>query len=296
MDGPRKRSAADLHGETPGAVDVSRLLRAISASYAALSPAGSCERRRRVVLRFDREHELVSSLVSAHRDLWPAASPTRAVRVERGYGRGVADFVVLDFDPVAVDVRRQSEIPPVANLAEATVLAAVRTRGAVTFDQVVRRAPDFSVRHLRSIVGHLEETGHLRRNRLDEIRAVTRPLVRRAIAVEAKLADWRGGMLQASRYRSFADRCYLALPETAARRLVSQRTLLDGLDVGVISVGDRVRILAAAPNRAPDEPAIRCWAEEAELAELLGSHRRLVQPFPSRFVSPVPVPLTGSVR
>ena len=72
-----------------------RTVRSYLTRYAA-SEAGE-----EPMTQFDREHELVVRVASAHTALWPAASPLRVLRAERGYGRGVADLMILDFDPTS---------------------------------------------------------------------------------------------------------------------------------------------------------------------------------------------------
>lgn len=243
--------------------------------------------------QFDREHELVARVASAHTALWPAASPLRVLRAERGYGRGVADLMVLDFDPQAVAVRREGGASPVAGPSEAMVLAAIRGSGVASFESLAARMSDTSPRHLRLLLGRLRDLGHVAEDADGNVRSLTGQVLQRAIAVEAKLSDWRGGAIQASRYHSFANRSYLAMPEGPAIRLAAQRDVLDGLGIGVIAVGERVRVVVAAPDRPAVEPGVRCWAEEAELAALLGMPRRLVAPFTSRFTAPTPEQLVA---
>jgi hypothetical protein len=58
------------------------------------------------------------------------------------------------------------------------------------------------------------------------------PIAEETIAIEAKLRDWRRGFLQANRYKSFANKVYLAIPAERGH-LVDQR-LLRRHNVGLI--------------------------------------------------------------
>jgi len=60
------------------------------------------------------------------------------------------------------------------------------------------------------------------------------PIAKEVIAVEAKLRDWKKGIYQANRYKSFADKVYLAVPLDAAH-LVDRKMLIK-YNVGLIVV------------------------------------------------------------
>ena len=245
---------------------------------------------------FEREHEVVSALAGQHRKLWPGTR-TRVVKAERGYGRGVADLVVLDFDPAALSVRTSSALAPV-DVSLAYFVGTLRQLGSITggeIDEVDRAvSPRTNRRAIRSLVssGHLvENEGRL------TLHPALRPTLARLVAIEAKLSDWRGGLLQASRYTAFADQSYLALPERAAARVLAEDPDVPrALGVGLISVGQTARIIIAAPRLRPREVGVRAWAEESELADLAGTPRRLVAPFPPRFSVPSPDELVAAAR
>lgn len=59
------------------------------------------------------------------------------------------------------------------------------------------------------------------------------PLADEHIAVEAKLYDWKAGIFQALRYRSFAQKSYLAVPEETAHLV--DINMLQKFNIGLIS-------------------------------------------------------------
>lgn len=246
---------------------------------------------------FEREHELVSALAGQHRRLWPAAR-NRVVRAERGYGRGVADLVVLDFDPDALEARRRSGLDPV-DVSLAYFVGALRRDGPADIDAIERVDRSVSARTNRKVIRSLLASGHVveRAGRF-ELHPALRPALARIVAIEAKLGDWRGGLLQAGRYTAFADQSYLAVPErVAARILADEPDVPAAMGCGLVSVGERAsRILIAAPRRRPREAGVRAWAEESELAALAGTQPRLVSPFPARFAVPSPEELVAAAR
>lgn len=243
---------------------------------------------------FGREHELVAALAAQHRRLWPAAQ-MRRVKAERGYGRGVTDLVVLDFAAAALNARLEASLAPV-EVSLAYLVGALRAAGAVTRDDVARLDREVSERTNRRGVSALQESGHVVEvDGLLSLHAAMVPTLDRLVAIEAKLRDWRGGLLQASRYHAFADQVYLAMPERAAHRLASEdRDVAEALGVGVIAVGGASRILLGSPRRRPREAGVRAWAEESEIADFVGTPRRLVAPFPARFLTPTPDELVAA--
>ncbi|MFA5358640.1 MAG: hypothetical protein WC310_02335 [Patescibacteria group bacterium] len=58
------------------------------------------------------------------------------------------------------------------------------------------------------------------------------PIAKEIIAIEAKLKDWKKGFVQANRYKSFANKAYLAMP--AARGHLVDRELLKKHNIGLI--------------------------------------------------------------
>ena len=57
------------------------------------------------------------------------------------------------------------------------------------------------------------------------------------IAIEAKISDWKNGLLQAQRYLLFSDYSYLALPEKKVKTV--NKNLLQEAGIGLIAVKDK---------------------------------------------------------
>lgn len=56
--------------------------------------------------------------------------------------------------------------------------------------------------------------------------------VKKLVAIEAKLRDWKQGIIQARRYRSFTDECYLAILERYDKNI--DYSYLERFDIGLI--------------------------------------------------------------
>ncbi len=58
------------------------------------------------------------------------------------------------------------------------------------------------------------------------------PIAKEIIAIEAKLKNWKRGILQANRYKSFANKVYLAMP-SSQEHLIDKK-LLEKHEIGLI--------------------------------------------------------------
>jgi hypothetical protein len=239
---------------------------------------------------FAREHELVAHLAGQHRRLWPGGTAHRLVKAERGYGSGVADLVLLDFDTMAQSTRQASGLPPVPTACHAYVVGALRRLGPTPFSECGRLDPNVNERENLRILRQLIDTGYvLRTGSAVAVAPEMGSPIRRIVAIEAKLKDWRGGLLQAKRYRSYANLTYLAMPLAEAQHAAaSHADVALALGIGIIGVDESTRILLRAGRGEPTESGVRAWAEESEFAEALGCPRRLATPFPARFSVPSP--------
>jgi hypothetical protein len=244
---------------------------------------------------FSREYEIVRLVARSAASLWPDILGERVLQAERGYGRGVADLVVLDVDRVNLDERRERKLPPARRAGEAAVLEAVVAHAGEPLD-VITAQVGMTRSHTRRLLTQLADVGLV--EIMDGTARATwtaAPIASRVIAVEAKLTDWRGGAIQAMRYLDFANEAYLAMPSRRIESLLERPNQLEGLGLGLIAVSPQGCAIALRAEAAPPRlPALRRWLEEAEYGELIGDARQLIQPFPARFKQPSPAELLAA--
>lgn len=139
--------------------------------------------------------------------------------VELGVGRPDALFLVAS--PAAVKAARTSR-PRLANLTEAEVLAA----------SAEGRASRHTASHQRAVEKRLGDAGWT-----PELatRLLRRPLVRHSLLVEAKVKDWRSGLIQIGRERWAASLAALAVPRGIESRVDRQALRRSG--AGLIVAG-----------------------------------------------------------
>jgi hypothetical protein len=241
----------------------------------------------------DREYEIVRLVAQHAASLWPDLEGERVLQAERGYGRGVADLMVLGVDRTALAERRERQLPPARRSGEAAVLEAVIAHAGTPLDEVIAAVP-MTRSHVRHLLRELERAGLV--STTDGVARPTwsaRPIVSRAIAIEAKLSDWRSAAIQAERYQDFADETYLAMPAPRIASLMKRPERLEGLGLGLIAVSTDGCEIIPADATPPRLPALRRWLDEVEYGDLIGEVRHLVQPFPARFAHPTPAELVA---
>lgn len=98
---------------------------------------------------------------------------------------------------------------------------------------------NFSKTYLKkNILSYLEENGYILKVENKYFYKIDGwvPIANEVIAIEAKLSAWKKGVLQANRYKSFADKVYLALPEKKAHLV--NISLLSELNIGLIVLSE----------------------------------------------------------
>lgn len=161
---------------------------------------------------------------------------------EIGVGYGVADLVLISKDSVNINNcvlrKKHGQRFPLLNEKYFKTLKLVPNRNqqneAVSFDYIAKRS-DFSQSYLKhTILQKLEKTGYIKTDRNQRYFKVNGwlPIANEIIAIEAKLRNWKRGIIQANRYKAFANKVYLTLPEEI-EHLVDKK-YLRRLNIGLI--------------------------------------------------------------
>lgn len=90
----------------------------------------------------------------------------------------------------------------------------------------------------RNFLLTLEELGYIKVNgqyieAIKKIDSVTKNF----IAIEAKLCDWKSGLIQANRYKQFADEVYVALSDDYINKV--DKFLFKEMNIGLMSVSEK---------------------------------------------------------
>lgn len=187
-------------------------------------------------------------------------------------GVGIADLV-LGTSRRARNVLR----PPVTDTAQLRLLELAQK--TVTEDQLRTWAPSgWSALRRRTLVplldlGLLARTGEGDATAYRATIAVTDPFDE-LTAVELKLTDWRRAIAQAGRYRLFADRSYIAMPENRITPALVREATRNNVGVLAVDPTDGAREIIAAATQRALQPLRRRITSELVLAGTLTPSRR----------------------
>lgn len=157
---------------------------------------------------------------------------------EVGVGYGVADLILVKLNPDKCAVRRENnQFKKLLREEYFRVLYHIpeEGQGNPISEDVLTEKTRLSKSFLKyRILRELERDKYIKRvsgNFYFRIDGWV-PIAEEIIAIEAKLKNWKQGVFQANRYRSFANRVYLAVPTEIAHLV--DKALLKRCNVGLI--------------------------------------------------------------
>lgn len=110
----------------------------------------------------------------------------------------------------------------------------------------------FSPSHLRrSLLSYLIRFGYaveVEHHQYAKINGFV-PISHEILAIEAKVADWRRGAIQAKRYQLFANRVYLGISVEYSHRV--DPAILEKHNIGLLTIGREVTEVLSAPRLSP---------------------------------------------
>ncbi len=172
------------------------------------------------------EKEMVAALSSGLKSRFK----TDVAIKEFSAGYGIADLVFARNFITTKNVLRRK---PINNyFALKTLLAFDNDRGFNVTDvmRVTGTSKNMSDKAIKYLLGEeyiYETSGVYYKSNISLINPV-----KHLVAVEAKLKDWKQGILQARRYKSFTSECYLAILSKYEANI--DRYYLDKFDIGLI--------------------------------------------------------------
>jgi len=163
---------------------------------------------------------------------------------EVGVGYGVADLVLVKLIPGQCAIRlKNKQLKPLLREDYFKIFRYLPEEESgkrpATLDHLVKRtklSKSFLKYH---ILRKLEHDGYIKNVDGGFYFKINgwMPIAEEIIAIEAKLKDWKRGFIQANRYKSFANKVYLALPDDKAH-LVDE-ALLKKHNIGLIAFDPR---------------------------------------------------------
>jgi len=137
---------------------------------------------------------------------------------ELDVGYGVADLVLFKLNPEKCLIRYKNKqfkrLDSEQYFRIFELLPDENSGRSISFERIIENV-NVSKTYLKyKILKRLEEDGFIKKMNNDFYVKINgwMPLAEEIIAIEAKLKDWRRGVIQANRYKSFAHKSYLAMP------------------------------------------------------------------------------------
>lgn len=146
-----------------------------------------------------------------------------------------------------------------------------------SIDELFSLAPYVPRRDIRKSISFLLSNGYLEQKpdgkfQKNQILIKNEP-IQKIIAIEAKLTDYRNGIIQARRYQYFADQSYLAILKSASRHFDTESLLKSG--VGLILFDERSETISIQKPRKVSEnvqeKVYRLFARELMLNRMVTS-------------------------
>lgn len=190
---------------------------------------------------FEAETQMLVPLLESRRQLWPDLREDAVVIQEHGVGYGVADLAIFDLDDSKIHTRVEAGLttPLLSRSVLATYLA-IADDGPVSLEDIFCRVAQSRKNLKYRLIPFLLGTGYLQQ--VGDQLYVKVPgyalAIDTAIAIEAKLSDWRRGLHQAQRYQWFAQRVYLAMDSDYVHRAAANLDRFNRTNVGLINVSD----------------------------------------------------------
>jgi predicted transcriptional regulator len=193
---------------------------------------------------FINERQLVEELTSLFKS--PSAQLPRSLKCknqmvleEVNLGYGVADIVLTQYS----EPKEQRDV--FLGSTEIRVLHVVKKYRGASTEKISERTglPKWSVKKSIALLESLElvrmEDGFARSGKPYV------KIIKKTIAIEAKLYNWKRALKQAYRYKWFSDRSYVCLPSNRVKPALSNIKMFEDMGVGLLetSPGGGINIL-----------------------------------------------------
>jgi hypothetical protein len=194
-----------------------------------------------VPIMYLREADLVRDVTSLLPEFLRLKQSRCTTHLEVGVGRSIADVVVLIL-PERFSAPKGVQLTVEESVAIFLLRATSHKSGHGVQPDSLPSVPE------RVWIG-LAAKGVVRFKRSGAV-VLTLGWLRSAkmVAIEAKLTRWRDALRQAREYRKYADRVFVALPESEARKARMALEAFTAAGVGLLGVDERLRPAIRAPR------------------------------------------------
>lgn len=157
--------------------------------------------------------------------------------IDMGYG--VSDIFYYKISKKTLNKRRDIKVEKISDKNLIEVLLKLNKTRSISFTGLKENLKNFTTYSQKKILKYLVENEFIVPKKNGEYFQVTKrylPKIERAIAIEAKLKDWRRALFQAQRYNFVADQSFVALPKEYIAPAIKNLDDFKKYNVGLIAV------------------------------------------------------------
>lgn len=213
-------------------------------------------------MKFQTEEELTARFLEFVRSTKPDAY--RWIREFDG-GLGLADIVLFRQRKGSTSAQKWLTIVP----PRLAVLLSEKVGGKIQLISDLQELIGSDHRRARAVASELKSAGLLTEQRDKHIRVNTIKVAPypTIISIEAKLRDWRRGLVQACRYSQYSHQSWVLLDTAAARTATENLQMFKQAGVGLasFSTSDQLYVHLPAKHRQPSSDS-KFWRAQAILA------------------------------
>ncbi|MEI7690563.1 MAG: hypothetical protein WCI63_02990 [bacterium] len=181
-------------------------------------------------------------------------------RKEIGAGFGVADLVLVRINSDKISKRQKNkQFDPLFKESYFNILKALpdidKTCRPIGIDKISAKTGIGRAKLKNKLLVELEGKGYVKKVDGELFFKINgwMPIAKEVIAIEAKLENWKRGLLQANRYKSFADKVYLAVPEGIAHRV--DKKFLNSQNIGLITYDSKTNTINEVCKPKSERPS-----------------------------------------
>lgn len=181
-------------------------------------------------MEFKTEKGLVS-LFRENIDLFFKIEENPIVLEEVGLGFGIADLVISELNSLETTLNREP-----LNLVDINIYKLIEKKKKVTIDLVSEKTR-CNKRQINSSLEKLIKGNFIQKEDMYYVFTNKYELsFKRSIAIEAKLKNWKRALMQAYRYKWFADYSYVVLDNAHIKTALENIELFKRYNIGLISI------------------------------------------------------------
>lgn len=197
------------------------------------------------------ESEMIPIITSDAAKIINTQSDNWFLTTELNSGYGVADMVLYSLDNTKIEERlnKNLQTPILSKEVIKTVLAFKNANGPISISYLTKQLGVSRQLVKYNIIKFLVESGYvIEEDSAYKLSYDYSVALDQAIAIEAKISNWKRGLYQAYRYKWFSQRSYLALHHKHINPARKNISLFEELNVGLLCVNDSDVDIVFEPN------------------------------------------------